>query len=255
MATFVLVHGGWHGAWCWERVVPLLCQAGHRVVAPDLPAHGNDSTPLADRPFERYVPIVCEVVEAQVEPVILLGHSSGGMIISDVARQRPEHVAALVYLAAFLLPPGVAPPAMMRDDTESLLPASLVVDHERKVVTVKHECATQVFYADCAPDVAEWATRRLTPEPLVPADVANVVTASADEAMVAAIPRFYIECLQDRALGPATQRRMYTTMPCRKIYGLETGHSPFLSAPEQLAACLLDIATSLGLLASEHVIG
>jgi pimeloyl-ACP methyl ester carboxylesterase len=245
MATFVLVHGGWHGAWCWERVSPLLHRAGHRVVAPDLPAHGKDLTTPADRPVERYVPSVCEVVEAQPEPVILLGHSSGGMIISDVARQRPEHVAALVYLAAFLLPPGVAPPAMMRDDTESLLPASLVVDHQRKVVTVKQECATQVFYADCTDDVAAWAISLLTPEPLIPPDLTDAPSSAVDEANGAAIARFYVECLQDRALGPATQRRMYTAIPCRKVYSLPTSHSPFLSAPDDLAACLLDIASLL----------
>ncbi len=238
MSTYLLVHGGWHGAWCWDKVVPLLRKAGHTVIAPDLPGHGRDTTPAEDRPYERYVPRVCEILDVQTEPVILVGHSSGGAIITAAAEERPDQIGVLVYLAAFLLPHGVAPPAIMRDDTESLLRSSLIVDAERQTVTVKKECAKQVFYADCTDADASWAISLLTSEPLIPRGVETLPTR---EANIGHIPRVYIETLRDQALGPTTQKKMYTALPCQKVYSLPTSHSPFLSAPDQLATCLMEI--------------
>lgn len=243
MSTFVLIHGSWHGAWCWERVVPLLRAAGHIVIAPDLPGHGTDTTPLSPELPERYVPAVEAILDSLPEPAILVGHSSGGMIISEVARGRPGRVGTLVYLAAFLLPPGVFPPSVMRDDSESTLLDAMVVDRERGVSTVPRERAKEVFYNDCTAEDAEWAAGLLTPEPLIrPVAPENDTPATVDSGP----ERVFIECLRDRALGPATQRRMYTALPCRMVYSIDAGHSPFISAPEQLTACLLDIAATGG---------
>jgi pimeloyl-ACP methyl ester carboxylesterase len=241
MSIFVLVHGSWHGGWCWERVTPLLRAAGHEVLAPDLPGHGPHAPPV-ERPYERYVPFVCDLLDEQPEPVVLVGHSSGGMIISEAARRRPDRLAALIYLAAFLLPAGKAPPDVMRDDTESLLPAALVVDRERQVVTVRPDRAPAVFYGDCSEQDAARATSLLIPEPLIPPDAAAAEPAPSVSAATPHVPRVYITCLQDRALGPAAQRRMFTALPCDRVYELSTSHSPFLSAPDRLAACLLERA-------------
>jgi len=237
MATFLLVHGGWHGGWCWEKLAPLLRAAGQRVIAPDLPGHGADRTPIAARPWERYVPSIVALLDAAPEPVVLVGHSSGGMIISAAAAERPEQVRTLVYLAAFLLPAGAVPPQVMRDDDESLLPAALVVDEAAGTVRVGPARAREVFYHDCGDADAAWALPRLQPEPIPPRDAA-----AASPAAPAGVPRVYIETLQDRALGPATQRRMYTTLPCERVFSLPTSHSPFISAPAALADCLLALA-------------
>jgi pimeloyl-ACP methyl ester carboxylesterase len=249
--TFVLVHGGWHGAWCWNRVTVLLENAGQKVVARDLPGHGADPTPLAARPYELYVPSLCKVLEDIGDQAILVGHSSGGMIITEAAARLPFRVKGLVYLSAFLLPPGETPLQVMQFDTESILRSSLVVDTERGVSTVSRDLAKSVFYADCDQADAEWAISQLQPEPLIP----RVPPAAAPlaEATRTGIPRFFIECLQDRALGPKTQKKMYTESPCDAVYSLPTSHSPFLSAPASVTECLLDIGRKLDRKAAPEV--
>ena len=85
MSTSILVHGAWHGSWCWDKVVPLLEQADHQVQALDLPGHGQDKTPLREVTLATYTNCVCEALDAQTEPVILVGHSPGGLAITQAA--------------------------------------------------------------------------------------------------------------------------------------------------------------------------
>jgi alpha-beta hydrolase superfamily lysophospholipase len=94
MSSFVFVHGAWHGAWCWSKVVSLLEGTGHRAIALDLPGHGRDDTPITQVTFEAYCNKLREILEAQTEPVILVGHSMGGRVITRLrncgrTRSRP----------------------------------------------------------------------------------------------------------------------------------------------------------------------
>lgn len=243
MSTYVLIHGDWHGGWCWKKVVPFVQQAGHRILAPDLPGHGQDSTPLSAITPQLIFQRLNNLLDSEAEPVILVGHSSGGMLITALANLRPEKVKTLVYLSAFLLPPGVLPRTLAKEDTESILSSSLLVDEQRRVVLVKPEAAKAVFYADCTDEDAAWATGLLVPEPLrTPAQGETLLSSPSSQTARDVVPKVYIECLQDKALGPTTQKKIYTALPCQKVYSLHTSHSPFLSAPSQLAACLLDAA-------------
>ena len=100
MTTFVLVHGSWHGSWCWCRVVPELEALGHRVLALDLPGHGDDATPVARITLAAYAECVAAVVRGAAEPVVLVGHSFGGIVISQAAELIPERISRLVILNA-----------------------------------------------------------------------------------------------------------------------------------------------------------
>src|ERR1700691_2739565 len=94
MATFALVHGAFHGAWCWERLAPLLRQAGHEVVAMDLPIEDGSAS------FEDYADVVCASLDGYGDDVVVVGHSFGGLTIPLVAARRP--VRHLVYLCALV---------------------------------------------------------------------------------------------------------------------------------------------------------
>src|SRR5450759_3496618 len=92
MSTYVLIHGSWHGAWCWYKIIPILEQAGHKAIALDLPGHGRDWTAARDVSMQSYVESFCNILDAQPEPVILVGHSRGGIVISQAAEHRPEKI-------------------------------------------------------------------------------------------------------------------------------------------------------------------
>lgn len=88
MGKFVLIHGSWHGAWCWYKVIPLLARAGHQVVAPDQPSYGRDKTPTADVSPNAWTESICQVLDAQTEPVVLVGQAVAVPI--SVRLQKPD---------------------------------------------------------------------------------------------------------------------------------------------------------------------
>lgn len=236
MSVYVLVHGSWHGAFCWDRVVPLLQRAGHTVKVPDLPGHGDDRTPLAQVTLKSYVDRVSAILDDAEEPVILVGHSMAGMVISQVGEERPDKIASLVYLTAFLPQNGQSLMDLAGTDQASRVTEAFVPSADGVAVTVRASAVRAAFYGDCSDEVAAAAEARLKPEPLAPLGTPVTLT----EARYGRIPRFYIQCHQDQAVTPGLQRAMLEVAPCR-ILPLSTSHSPFYSAPEALAAHLLAI--------------
>ncbi len=235
MSTYVLIHGAWHGGWCWDRVRTRLEKAGHTVATPDLPGHGDDKTPTAAVTLDAYAARVCDVLDAQAEPVVLVGHSMGGLVVTAAAERRPERIRALVYLCAFL--PGDGDTLMMLaggDQTSLVLP-NLEVSEEQGFATVRDEGIVPAFYGRCSAEDAAWAKSRLVPQPLAPLNTPVTVTPER----AGRVPRSYVECLEDRAIPIALQRGMVAAHPCRRVFTLATDHSPFLSAVDELVECLV----------------
>src|SRR5262245_44703942 len=110
MATFVLVHGGWHGGWCWEKVIPFLEAAGHQVYAPTLTGLAERASELSpDVGLDTHIQdVVGLLVDKDLHGVILVGHSYGGMVITGVVDAVPERIAHLVYLDTFVPRDGEA---------------------------------------------------------------------------------------------------------------------------------------------------
>ncbi len=238
MSTYVLVHGGWHGQWCWDKVAPLLRQVGHQVVTFDLPAHGQDTTPLSEATFDLSVQRTCEVLAEQAEPVILLGHSSSGTVISGAAEQCPMKIEKLIYLTAYLLRDGeTIRQNNQTHNKDSLLAPNVLLDESRTSLTVRPEKLKEIFYGDCSDEDIARAKMLLVPESL--ASIAAPVHVTA--ANFGRIPRVYIQCLQDRANTLPCQRHMYTATPCPQILTLDTSHSPFFSAPDALSELLASV--------------
>ena len=237
MSTYILVHGAWHGAWCWQKLLPLLEARGHKVLTPDLPALGGDKTPIADVTFQSYVDRVCRCIDGETEPVILVGHSMSGMVITQAAEQRPQNVRVLVYLAAFLPQSGESLVQLAEQMDGSLIHPNMIFSADGSYVSLAGEISRQAFYADCAGEDADSALAQLVPQATAP--LATPVRTTAEN--YGRVKRVYITCLLDQAIPPAYQKKMYLATPCEKVFSLNAGHSPFLSTPDELAQQLLSL--------------
>jgi pimeloyl-ACP methyl ester carboxylesterase len=238
MNTYVFIHGSWHGAWCWYKIVPLLEAAGHKAIAIDLPGHGRDWTAAGDVTMQSYVDSVVKVLDEQAEPVILVGHSRGGIVISQTAEARPDKIKVLVYLAAFLIPNGEPMIQTALSDSESLIVANLNLNEAAGWHMLKEEAFKDALYGDCSAEDLALARSLLTPEPNAPVGTPLQLS----ESNFGRIPRVYIETLQDKGVTPGVQKKMYTATPCQQVLSLNTSHSPFLSAPQSLVEHLLTAA-------------
>jgi pimeloyl-ACP methyl ester carboxylesterase len=235
MSVYVLIHGAFHGGWAWDKITPLLEKEGHTVIAPDLPAHGKDNTPVTDITLQLYTDTVCQILDAQSEPVILVGHSLGGISISQAAEARPEKVKTLVYLAALLQQDGESASDVMSGDTDSIAPQHMVMAEDKSTVSIPIEAYRQVSYNTCSDEDVAWAAPFIVPEPTAPMSTPVHVT----EERFGRIPRVYIETLRDKGVTPWLQKQMYTAVQCQKVISMDTDHSPFMSAPQELADHLL----------------
>jgi pimeloyl-ACP methyl ester carboxylesterase len=224
VATFVLVHGAWHGAWCWDLVRPELQQRGHRVVAVDLPCDDVSSG------LNEYTQVVSDALD---EEAVVVGHSLGGLTIPLVAAARP--VRKLVFLCALLPEPGVAfvdqlpgkPPVFVEG-----FGRDVARDDEGRSYWPEGT-ARAGMYPDCDEESAAWAIQRLRPQARPP---------NVEPCPLEAWPE--VECAyllgkHDRAVNPEWSRRVARERLGAEPIELDAGHSPFLTCPAALAEALI----------------
>lgn len=228
MADLILVHGAWHGAWCWQKLTRLLLARGHRVLAPDLPGMGADSTPAAAVTLDLWAHFIIERAHEHGAPPVLIGHSRGGIVLSRAAELEPEAFARLIYIAAFLLSDGLS---MV---TVKGLPMPRVAFGPDGASARFEDNARRVFYNTCSAEDASWAAALLCPEPMAPGMTPMQITPGR----FGRVPRDYIHCLQDNAIPHPLQEGFCRALPCARRLTMDTDHSPFISAPEALAAHL-----------------
>ena len=234
MSTFVLVHGAWHGGWCWHKVAERLTAMGHRALAPDMPGRGTDRMPIAQVTLDHIVERICETIGQADEKVVLVGHSYGGAMITQTAEHCADRIERLIYVTAFLLEDGQALMDLAREDEDSALNGQVDFLDEERVAKVREDVIRECFYGDCCDEDVAFARARLSLEAV--AGFRTPMRTSA--ARFGRIPRTYVECLKDNAISPGLQRRMQQALPCDRTVSLDTDHSPFFCAPDALAAAL-----------------
>ena len=226
MTTFVLVHGAWHGAWCWERLFPELARRNHGAIAVDLPASDGTAT------FDKYARVVSDAMSAALDDVVLVGHSLGGMTIPLVARDRGAH--AMVFLCGIVPkiggfpweedvvmdPPGAYEPLVKHEDGSTTWPSV--------------EAAREAMYQDCTPEDAAWAFAHLRAQ-----NSSGLWAQSYPLERWPDVKMASVFATEDRALMPEWSRFVARERLGVEPIELPGSHSPFVSRPADLAEALV----------------
>ena len=228
MTLYALVHGAWHGAWCFDKLIPELEQRGHRAIAVDLPCETKG--------VASYIAPVVEAIEAARggDEVVVLGHSMAGFTIPHVAARTP--VKHLIYLCALLQKPGGTPSETFAQEPDIVQLGFFggTVANDDGTFTWRPEEAPKWFFHDCTDEDAAWATSKLRPQSLNPDD--------PDPIDLTAFPSSYIVCAEDRAVRPEWSRKRAPDWLGVEPVELPGSHSPFLSRPAELADLIVSIA-------------
>ena len=240
MTRFVLIHGAFAGGWVWGPLAELLERSGHTVEAPDLPGGGRDHTPVSEVTLDAYAKRICEVLAARPEPAVLVGHSMGGMAITQAAPRCADRIASMVYVAAFLPQDGESLIALTQlpEGEGDQVQANLVVSGDPPVATMPAEASRAATYEHCSDEMAAWAIASRTPQPVFP----FTEPVALDGFDFAGIPRAYVFCGRDRAIPAPLQRRMIAAAGCDPVFELDTDHVPQLSRTAELAEIMERLA-------------
>ena len=231
MADFVLVHGAWHGAWCWSRVLPPLWAAGHRAFAVSLTGVGERAHLLSKHvTLDTHIADVASVIEAEeLLDAVLVGHSYAGIVITGVADRLAARLRHLVYVDAAVPLPGESWSSGHSAETQATRRRAIA---ESGVLLPPDPSLFGLAGADRA-----WVARRLTPQP------GGVYDAPLhfDAARVAALPRTFVDCNAPALATIAVMRQRVRAEPGWTVAEITTGHDPMVSAPQALIEILLTI--------------
>ena len=228
MKHYLLIHGSWHGAWCWFKVAPLLKARGTvRVV--NLPGRGRDPARPHFVTLGRMVRAVAPLLD-ETGPTTIVVHSRYGVLATALAEAYPDRVRRVIYLASFMLPSGDRVADYFSRDSGSFIGPHVEVNRLGAWDWLAPEASAEGLYADCSAEDIALAQSLLCREPSLPA-LARVRTTPDRYGRV---PKAYLKLTRDRAVSPALQDRMIEACRPDRVESLEASHSAYFSRPEQL---------------------
>jgi pimeloyl-ACP methyl ester carboxylesterase len=230
----VIVHGAFQTAPAWSQVEKLLEANGHNVDVVDLP--GRDATgDLKAANLSAYRDAVRAVIDSKAEPVYLVGHSFGGITISNVAESAPAKIKKLIYLAAYLPKSGESLQSLSaQDKNNKFTQTNFVVAKDYSYADVLEADRGLIFANDGSPDIQAMVTKGMVKEPLAPMAEPVTLTAAFD-----GVAKAYIRTTKDNAVSTPLQDMMIERAGVTQVISLETGHAPFITAPEATADAII----------------
>jgi pimeloyl-ACP methyl ester carboxylesterase len=232
--SIVLVHGAFEDVHVWDKVTANLQADGYHVIAIDLP--GRPSAPMAiDKvSADVYRDTVLQAVAKEARPVVLVGHSFGGIAISAAGEAEPQRVKTLVYLAAYLPKNGDSLLSLATVDRDSKMGPQLNIDKVKGIASVNRAARADLFANDGPDGLRKAIPDMIIDEPLSP--LATPVTLTP--ARFGKVDKVYIHTTQDQVVSPYLQGQMVAATPVRLELTLSTGHTPFLTDVSGLTAAI-----------------
>jgi pimeloyl-ACP methyl ester carboxylesterase len=246
----LLIHGAWQGSWAWDAWLPELTARGWDAHAVDLPGNGVPGSPIAHAhaSLESYVDALADAASRMRGPLVVVGHSGGGLAASQLAERMPERVTCLVYIAGMMLPSGLAFADLVGGLALEVpgvagIGPYLEWSDDLAQSRVPPAAALDIFLHDCAPHLARDAAAQLRPQQ----ESGRAIVTSLTPDRYGRVPRVYIEALRDRSLLLPVQRRMQTLSPGALVKSIDTGHVPQLARPAELADIVCSALAELGI--------
>ena len=238
--TAVLIHGAWAGGWVWDAITPLLEARGFRVMAPDLPGCGARLGDPAEASLVRCVDDLEQQLSTVTGPLLLVGHSGGGAVATQLAEALSERVVGVAFLAGMMLPSGTGFGTVVAEMVAQYPEAAgigpyLEWEADGQVSRIPASAIRDIFLQDVDDATAAAAIPRFGPQ----AEGSRVLVPHWTQEHFGQLPRLYVEACQDRSVVLPVQRRMQQLVPGAHVVSLDTGHVPQAAAPEAVAEALL----------------
>lgn len=232
MNRYVLLHGSWHGAWCWYKVAPRL-EAFGEVVVPNLPGRGRNPAWAPTVTLGRMVRSVARHLTDAADTTIVV-HSRYGVLATALAETYPDRVRRVIYLASFMLPSGHRVSDHFARDTDSYIRPFVGINKVGLFDWLDPEAYVEGLYADCSSDDVSLARTLLCREPVLPA----LARVSVTPERYGRVPRAYIRLTQDRAVSLALQDRLINAAGLDRVESLDASHSAYFSRPDDLVTTI-----------------
>ncbi|MDW7691641.1 alpha/beta fold hydrolase [Flammeovirgaceae bacterium SG7u.111] len=234
--TYVLIHGAWHPESVWGNVQDKLEEFGHTIIAVQLAGLGNDNTPIGSVNLQTHVDQVIAAINAQPEEVILVGHSYGGVVISQVGESIPQKIKRLVYVSAFMPVSGESLIQLSLQDTLSVITQNVIVNPPG--IYLPDSILIEAFYNYSLNNNNQPLQQEINDVlPLLrPQPIQTALDTVSLGSNYASLPKNYVACPNDQAVTPGLQSFMYSRFPGTSIHTINNSdHSPFVTRPNQLA--------------------
>jgi hypothetical protein len=236
-STFVLVHGAWQASFVWDKVKASLEAEGNKVVLVELAGHGNDQTPVSEITFDGYIKQVTDVIDSLNVPVVLVGHSLGGAIVTQAACKIPKKIDKLIYVAGFIPKSGSSVFDYSAMDQGTSIPSALEFSADGSTVTIANPKVNmrEIFCKDGSDEDIDLLVEKLRPEPV---EAAGTPLNYSSEIYGTIANKYYVYTTEDKAISFPFQQQMVAEAHISNTYEIKAGHSPFLSKPNELVQIL-----------------
>ncbi len=231
----ILVHGAYHGAWCWAPLLGSLNDEGINAHAFDLPGHGIAQGWISDQTMANYIDAIVHNIDEMDEPVTLIGHSMSGAVIAASAEARPDIIERLVFLAAYIPANGETVGDLVKADKASFVRAERIDVAGNDAISLKADTLADAFYSRATAKQLSWAEDRVQLQGFEP----FTHTFTLSDNGFGRVPKTAIICTEDRAISPDHQRWMAQRAGCDPIIDLASDHSPFATNTNALAEILI----------------